>query len=350
MPPQVLKQQVRALAANQDLQALRGGGLQPFGTKLPVLQAFQEFLELERRRARQRLLRTALGLLALTGAVLVGAALYIGRLSNRVDREVGQLERALAAAREEAVSLRSDTEAMRQSLADAQQALARLRKRFDSAAVFAGPAPDLSAISDALDALQLVQLARSDQLEAMALLDRIESDFNQLAADRQAERNLAARLLLERKELARAIQSFAARRREIDARIAEWQAGVNRAARSVAEPLQRGSARKRKAAEAAPEPAAPAPPDPALVAGLLEDIYRLRFEHSFLQARESALDREVAEWKSLRAGLTSREDALRRQLAALAERVAGVQERAQTVQLHLERLQAGPSAAQPAVN
>lgn len=351
MPPQVLKQQVRTLAANQDIQALREGGLQPFGAKLPVLQAFQEFLDLERRRARKRLLRMALFLVALLVAVLVAAVWYVGRLSGRVDREVSQLEKALAVAREEAGSLRGDAEAMRQSLADAQNALARLRKRFDSVAVFAGAAPDLTAISGALDILQLIQFTRADQVEMESHANRLQAESDQLVLDRQAEREYATRMRLARKELARDVKEFSARRRELESRLSELAATAgSRPARSLSEPMQRGSSRKRKDAEAAPQPVAPPKPDPALVSRLLEDIYRLRFEQTLLKTREVALARDVAEWKALRSALAGREETLLRRVEELNQRMAEFQGHHQSIQARLADLQKTPVRPNPSLN
>lgn len=125
LPPQVMKDQVRSLAARHDAEQIERGlqaqdsGRWPYargGQSLPVLQAFHEFLEIERRRTRARMLVLSaifvMLLLCILGAGVL-AALYF---SKSVDGEMSALQTQLQEVRKQSGALHADAQARLASL------------------------------------------------------------------------------------------------------------------------------------------------------------------------------------------------------------------------------------------
>ncbi len=198
-----------------------------------------------------------------------------------------------------------------------------------------------SAVSGAIELLQMVQHSRADQAEADALLERLQHEAEQLALDRRAERQFAARVRRAWAEFARDAEAFAARRGESEARARELTAAARRPIRPESKPTWRNLWKKRKGARRADPPVSV----PELAAGLLEDIHRLRFDQTLLRSRENGLSRDLSEWERLRSALAGREEILRRRVADLDRRAAEIQARNQSILARLDGLRKPPDAA-----
>ncbi|HMP77688.1 MAG TPA: hypothetical protein PKE12_15440 [Kiritimatiellia bacterium] len=335
MPPQVLKQQVRSLAASQDMQSLRdGAALQAFGNRLPVLQAFQEFLDIERRKARRRLAATALGFLAVLFGILVAGGVFFVQFAGRVDRDVRQLEQALAAARDETGSLRGDAQAMQRALDSAQAALQALQQQF-AALPARGPSIDLAAVAATLDLLQSTQRLQAEQEALRERLAAVDAEVDAVAAREAEHAAQESQLRDSAQRWAAAVTDLEARRGAAQSRLEVLSTPPE--APAPAEPSRQLFRRKRDAAP--PAPSSVPTPDPQQVLALLEELneirnaqpalwaryYRLmqdaeqvaRNEQALVQqrtalavARERASE-EVAKWHERHAGITAQFAALR---------------------------------------
>ena len=306
MPPQVLKQQVRSLAASQDLNSLRdGAALQAFGNRLPVLQAFQEFLDIERRKARRRLAATALGFLGILLAVLIAGGTFFYRFVGRVDRDVRQLEQALAAARDETGALRGDSAAMQRALDEARTALAAVQQQL-AALPAQAPALDLSAVAGTLDFLQAVQSLRAEQEPLLARLAGVEREADAFAALQAGSRARAEALKSAMGEWTRSFEEWNSRREAAQSRLERVRAPPAPAA--VAAEETRGLFRRKR--EAAPSPAPVPGPDPQQVLDVLEELNRVRNEQPALWAHYFRLAQEAEQHAQA-------DESLRRQQAAL---------------------------------
>ncbi len=324
LPPPVLKQQVRDLAANQDLKSLQdGAALNAFGNRLPVLKAFQEFLELERAKAQRRLRVTALAFLGVLVAVLVAGGFLLYRLSTRVDREVRQLEQALAVARDETGALRGDAQAMQRALDEAKEALASLQQRAaESAPSATEPAPaatpafDLAALAERINLVQELQQVRAEMPALSGQLAGLLAEAGQLARRRE---DIAKQLIdasSSRAALAEQIASFVKREQAAAERLASLQAAAAPPATS-----KRGMFRRK--AESAPE----TPPDPAPLLAALEELNQLRFEQPALWARQSMLEEEVVSLDREKAALERRETEVKAAADAIMQSLATLESR-----------------------
>lgn len=312
IPPQVLKQQVRQLAANQDLQSLKDEyALQAFGNRLPVLQAFHEFLELERRQARRRLRIAALSFLGmLLGLLLIGGAFFY-RFAGRVNRDMRQLEQALAVARSESGALREDARTMQRALEEARQAVDSLRARFESSTLPGRvPARKLDELSAAFELIPQVQQVQAEYHALRARLDGLQAQFELLLADREQWSARIQRAGERQRELMEAVGYFSERRRETDARLAKL--------RDAASPNASNSAARRGGLfSGRKELPAPARPDSTAVVALLDELSELRFVRPALQARLDELEQECASIEAADRGLVQREMMLRREAASV---------------------------------
>ena len=125
LPPQVMKDQVRSLAARHDAELIERGleasgvGRWPYargGQALPVLQAFHEFLEVERRRTRTRMLLLT-GIFVMLLLCILGAGILAAMYFTRsVDGEMGALQAQLQAAQKQSGALHLDAQAKLASL------------------------------------------------------------------------------------------------------------------------------------------------------------------------------------------------------------------------------------------
>lgn len=309
-PPQVLKQQVRELAASQDLQSLKSGAaLETFGARLPVLQAFHEFIEIERRQARRRLVALAAVFLVLLLVVLAGAVLVNLRFAGRVNAQVRNLETALALARSDTMALRGDAEAMQKAIAAAEQALADLRGQLASAvpAAVPEPPPEIPHLAAALGLLQEVHRLRSDQLELGVRQTSLQNDLRKLEAERSEMSARQDRLRAERADLESAIRGFAGRQKDLDERLGNLRTTKTRRGEST---------------------------DAAALA-LLQEIHRLRTDQPDLIARQAALSANLEQLESGRKALAQRQDILVTERQQLAQAVEALRSRQQDLQTRL---------------
>ncbi len=96
LPPKTVRTElVRLDDSLKKIERTQIAGIQRAPGSLPVLEAFQQFLEQERRIARRRLLVVTLLAVVLILGALVGAGLYIRHALDRADAETAVLaERA----------------------------------------------------------------------------------------------------------------------------------------------------------------------------------------------------------------------------------------------------------------
>lgn len=319
LPPQIVKHQVRQLAASPDAPALRTGvGVQAAGQRLPVLQAFQEFLEIERRKARRRLIATGLVFLGLLLAVLVTASILYARLAGRVHAEVGQLERALAQARQETDALRGDGDAMRRALSDAQQAVDALRMRIEQDSARTAPI-DLALFAATLDTLRRLQDLQPELSDWNRRLDALAREADALSELGRAhtERRMRWRADVRAWKSARAAQQTA--QSEAERALAEALRAFE-AAQKTSE-TGRSWMRRRKDAEQIP------PPDPAPVWLALESLTQSKFALEPLRADLARLEREADAIQQGRKEAIRRSTVWREQAMELAAGLASWRER-----------------------
>lgn len=345
MPPQVLKNQVRTLAANQDAQSLRdGASVQPFGNRLPVLQAFQEFLEIERRRARRRLIGMALTFFGVLLAILVAGGVLFATFARRMNTDISNLQKALALARNESGALRGDTQTIQRALDDAKAALAELQRRSRAGQ---SPSPDtasvdFSGIASALDVLQKLQNADVDAMATSAKLESLREGMLQLAAERASVTKMQERITAAQTELAEAVAKLNVRQQEAEARFKDIQAASNS---SITQPLAMGKLNKRGG-----EPIRPSPrvATPVRIVALLDELNDLRFEQQKLEARQTELQADAAAVEGAEQALARRETELRSSGATLLQSVQRLQLQRQDLDTKVEKLRA-PSSDAPLV-
>lgn len=312
LPPQIVKQQVRSLATSQDGLALRaGGGIQPFGSRLPVLQAFQEFLEIERRKARRRMVALGLIFLGLLIAVATTAAVLLIRFTGRVEAEVHELQRALARAYDEQGAMRVDGEAMRRALADAKESLDALHSRLERESA-RSPAIDLATFATTLETLRKLQDLQPDFTARVKEVDELEREGNALLALQKAytERRLAWRA--ERRAWETRMAEHEAHRREAGIRMAEALAGLEKA--SAAADFARTSRRR------APSVGAP-PPDPGPAWQAMEQLNQSKFNLPPLVMEFERLERQADTLEETRREIASRFTAWREGVLDVAAKI-----------------------------
>lgn len=172
LPPKAVRHQVRALAGMPpsrpgkadaaelapipgNVHPLRAGGQsQPDPSSLPVLNAFQAFIEKERRQARRRMLALTFGLVAVflvlaTSAAFVGLHLF-GRLAERVSL----LQSQVASLRSESAALRAESKRESERLSGEGNGLRNELARLQDAAT-AGEPPRLQLAAYSNELAQL---------------------------------------------------------------------------------------------------------------------------------------------------------------------------------------------------
>lgn len=309
MPPQVLKNQVRTLAANQDAQSLReGASLEAFGNRLPVLQAFQEFLEIERRRARRRLIGVALTFLGVLVAILIAGGFLFATFARRMNTDISDLQKSLAVARNESGALRGDTQVIQRALDEAKVALAELQRRSRSgqASSPSVAAFDFAGIASALEVLQKLQNADTEASVLGAKLESLRDGMNQLAADRASVTERQLRIIAAQGELDDAVAKLNARQQEAEARFKDIQAASGT---SMNQPMAMGKLNRRGSEQ--PVRATPRVATPVRIVALLDELSDLRLEHRNLTARQAGLEEDAAAVEKEQKALVSREVSLR---------------------------------------
>ncbi len=290
LPPQVLKQQVRSIAANQDMNSLRdGAALQAFGNRLPVLQAFQEFLEIERRQTRRRMRAMALTFLGvLVAIILIGVGLFFA-FAGRMNADMRRLETALAVARDESGALRGDTQAIQRALDEARAALSSLQARMEQnvANRNAAPAVDFSALAGALATLQSLQRADANVAALTARMAALAREVDRVMAERARLIPREERVAQAHAELAQAISALFSEQDAIESGIGDL-AAVGQS--STAAPLSRRGSLK---GSGVTTPAASAASVPARAVSLLDELSELRFKQQSLLANFGELDSEL---------------------------------------------------------
>jgi hypothetical protein len=312
LPPQIVKDQVRQVAAVHGGFIAGGTGIQPFGSRLPVLQAFQEFLEIERRKTRRRLVATALIFLGILLAVIAASAVLFARFSGRIGAEVRRLERALAAAYDEQSAIREDSESMRQALAEARDALEALRARVESEDARA-PTIDFATVAMSLDALRRLQDLQSEYSEHARRVDALAREADSIGAAQKAftDRRMAWRA--EWRALESRLEAHSAHRRAAVARMAEALARLDRPAS--------GSDRGRGSRKRAQGVGAEAAPDLASAWLAMEELNQSKFTLAPLAMDLDRIEREAAELDALRREIFDRSNAWRSNVLEAAHRI-----------------------------
>ncbi|MCO6400702.1 MAG: hypothetical protein J5I99_05680 [Verrucomicrobia bacterium] len=292
LPPQALKQKVRNLAANQDVQSLRDGAtLQAFGNRLPVLQAFQEFLEIERRQTRRRIRAMAFTFIGVVLAlILVGVALFIS-FAGRMNGDVRRLEKALAAARDESGALRGDTQAIQRALDEAKAALSALQERVAQSVPSGNEenTTDFSALASALETLQSLQQLDAETTALGQRLANLQKELEHIASDRASLMQREEHVETAHAELAQALSSLFSAQDEVERRLADATAATRDVLNA---PLSR---RARSRDDKTSEVQSRGTSAPLQVVSILDELNALRFEQQTLVTRFDALNGEVQE-------------------------------------------------------
>lgn len=291
LPPPIMKQQVRNLSAVQDIQFLKGGApSDALGPRLPVLQAFRDFMEAEQRKARRRLQILALSFLGALLLCLVAGVLAGLHFSRQVNAQVNALQGEVTEARQESKALRGEadmrwnnwqTEAatLQKSMEESQVALTGLRSQLASALENATAAPGASPLSALL---QEIQFSRSEQLDLETRQSILQNELAQLEAGQQSRDERRARLVEERNALIKAVEDFAVRQQAAGARL---ESLTKSGAEMEAKASGGRSRRDQRIGDAEPDR------DAALV--VLEDLHRLRSEQLDLRARQALLQKDL---------------------------------------------------------
>lgn len=338
LPPPVVKQQVRDLSVQQDIQVLRGGtASEAFGPRSAALKALREFMEAEKAVARRRI-KVLYGVLGgVTLLLIIGGALAGWRLSSRTQESARLAKADLSETRKEVQALRRDVEdrwsewetasaGMRKSLADAQAGLDTLRQQIATALDGAGDTA--GAASPVLALLQEVEILRAEQVHLDQRQTYLQHEAARLDAEVQRRAEDRTALGRERDELARLVEDFAARQKQAEDRLAR----VNEGAGAEAAPV-----RSRKGASTAT-------PATETVVSVMDELYRLRSEQLELRARQTDLLRrleQVEEAEQLAALQQQRAHAASAQLARDVEAHLA---RQQDAQQRLEKLRSATAA------
>lgn len=345
LPPPVVKQQVRDLSVQQDIQVLRGGtASDAFGPRSAALKSLREFMEAEKAVARGRikLLYGVLGGLVLL--LVIAGAVTGWLLSRRADESAHALRSEMAETRKDIQAVRRDAENrwsqweavsanLQNSLADAQANLETVRGQLASALNQANSASGTA--SPLLALLQEVQVLRSEQLHLNNRQTYLQHEMAQLEVGRKARAARRAELTAERDALARAVEDFAGRQQKTEERLNGMRAN---ATSDLDGPSPTRRNRKQEAASA---------PAAEQVVSVMDAIYRLRSEQLEFRARQAFLQQQldqVEEGDRLAELLHQRAETIR---AQLAQDVEAHLARQQDVQQRLEQLRPGsaPTAA-----
>lgn len=336
LPPPIMKQQVRNLSAVQDIQFLKGGApSDALGPRLPVLQAFRDFMEAEQRKARRRLQVLALSFLAALLLCLVAGVLAGLYFSRKVNAQVSSLQTEVAAARQESKAMRGDAEmrwnswqteasALQKSMEESQAELTGLRSQLASALESATAAPGASPLSALL---QEIQFSRSEQLDLETRQSILQNELAQLEAGQQSRDERRARLVEDRSALVKAVEEFSARQQAATTRLES----LGQAQAAVDPKATVGRSRRDQ-----PIGVAGSGSEAALV--VLEDLHRLRSEQLDLRARQALLQKELDDLDAEQRLSDLRRQRLDQQRGELAAKVETFLARQRDLQERLQNL------------
>jgi len=345
LPPQRLKQEVRTLAANQDIQSLRdSAALETFGSRLPVLQAFQEFVEVERKRSQKRLRLLALSFLAVLLLLGVIGALVARHYTGQVRLQMVALESALASSGQETTALRDQTSLLQRWVEEARQELAAVRETLSARPepVPVAPAPAGPDLTPVLGLLQEIHRLRTEQTDLALRHARMQDALRQVdevEADRIARepglRSAQADWLKAAADLVNRQQALAVR-----------LAAMKDLAPAAEVVVQHG---KKRGKSAAPEPA-PVAIDANATRSLLEEINQLRSEPPLLEARKAEVLHGLALGALERRQGAERRAKLASDIASLSQAMTDLQTRHLGVQTRLDDVKTALSAPAAVAN
>lgn len=165
--------------------AARQAALQPSVESLPVLEAFQQFLEAERHRTRNRMLMLT-GFFVVLLLLILGGTLFTGMLLfQRVDRDVSavredlrdvrtQNHQAQGRSREAVADLARQADRLKASLVDERTRIADVSSRFDQREAVLQET--LAEMREVLDMLQVENSSLKQDL------GELEGKWSRLAA------------------------------------------------------------------------------------------------------------------------------------------------------------------------
>lgn len=159
LPPQIIRRQARDLTGMT--QGIPGDQL----SSLPVLSAFQEFLETERRRTRRRLLSLAIVLVSVFLAIGGASWLVAVRVFNGFVESAQRMQAQMTSMRSESATLREDVMKSLGAAAGESERIGRWMTAKEEAWAAAEDLPrQLAAYSNDLAALRnvLTNLATSN--------------------------------------------------------------------------------------------------------------------------------------------------------------------------------------------
>ena len=339
LPPPAMKQQVRNLSVQQDINVLRGAAASDaFGPRSAALQALREFMEGEQRKARRRLIVLAVGLgAALLLLVLVGG-LVANRVSNRAVTGQAAIQSELTEARKDVQTLRRDVEArwtqdeaglaaLQRTLAEAQTQFETLRGQLASAL----QGVEGAAASPMLALVQELQIMRSEQWDLEVRQTQLQHELSLLEEGQRTREAQRAELARERDDLARAVADFTRRQQE-----AESSLPTLAAAGSSEVDAKAAVGRSRKAVASGPAPGS--------VVETLEKFYGLRSEQLELKARHALLQRDLDALEAEQRLDQLRQHRVESARTELAGRLEAYLGRQRDLQQRLESLRSGPGA------
>lgn len=343
LPPPAMKQQVRNLSVQQDINVLKGAAASDaFGPRSAALQALREFMESEQRRARRRWIALASGLgVAMLLLVLAGGLVAL-RVSGTAAAGRAAIQTELTDTRKEVQALRKDVETrwsqweseaggFRKSLAEAQASFNALQRQLTSAL----DGLDESGASPVLALLQELPVLRSEQLDLETRQAYLQHEMAQLEEGRRARETRRLALMQEREALARDVEAFAQRQQA-----AEQQLQVLPEAPSDAPDAKAVVGRSRKASS--PPAAAPA----YTVVEALEKLYLLRSEQLDLRARQALLQRDLDAWEAEQRLGELRQQRVEEIRTRLAGQLEAFRARQQDLQQRVDALR-NPAAVPP---
>lgn len=204
-PPQVMKHQVRSLAQRGD-GAQPGAWLDAPGRPMPVLQAFRDFLEAERRRARRKFAILASFFCVVLAIVIIGGLALLRIYARRIDSDVGTLRGALERSRAETAAVRAESDARLAAVrSEAHTSLAAMTNALNTAlkgtrksleemrtgmsTTIAGQSADLKDLMAVLTLLQEQNVSLREQIGEMG--KRIEEQYSGVGPTVERSRALA---------------------------------------------------------------------------------------------------------------------------------------------------------------
>jgi hypothetical protein len=176
-PPQSLRDAVRSRVDEMPMlhpdrlpSRRPGGALAPRQESLPVLEAFQEFLDYERRRARRRLVAVMLAFTLILIGLLAGAVFFGIYAFTRFDGQLAayahDLEAQEHSARFGIEAVAEDARALRGGLIESRDTLDMMRGAMTSNATLYRA--EIARLQERVALLDVRQAALQDDLESRA--------------------------------------------------------------------------------------------------------------------------------------------------------------------------------------